>query len=148
MWVIFRGELVMLPSNSPMFLRMSRLYDQLFAGKFECTRQVSADKSPHHCALNVEGEGAVAFVDFICAKGCLVSALGVLHRGGASCRLRVGLRVPIHHLDRHVSVAGVDQQTCAVSPVNFPVCALLFEPTQPPRSDEAVPDAVTRIAIL
>jgi hypothetical protein len=29
----------------------------------------------------------------------------------------------------------LDQHPGTVSPVNFPVCAFLFEPGQPPRSD-------------
>src|SRR5208283_5392971 len=118
------GGLVMLPSNSPVFLRVSRLHDELIAGQLECARQVFTDKGPHQCALNVEGEGVSAFVDLIGAKGSLVAALRVLHRRSAG----PWLRVPIHHLDRRVAVARVDKQPGTVSPVNPPVCTFLLEP--------------------
>ena len=68
----------MLPGNSPVFIRASRLHDELFARELECARQVFADKGPHQCALNVIGEGVSAFVDLICAKGGLVAALRIL----------------------------------------------------------------------
>src|SRR5258708_32116447 len=100
------------------------------------------------CALNVIGEVVSAFVDLICAKGGLVAALRVLHRRSVGRCIRVGLRFPIHHLTRHVAVARVDKQPGAVGPVNFSVCALLFEPGQPPRSDKPVPDALISTAIL
>ncbi len=45
-------------------------------------------------------------------------------------------------------VARVDKQPGTVSPVNFPVCALLFEPHQPPRSDKSSPDALISTSIL
>jgi hypothetical protein len=42
----------------------------------------------------------------------------------------------------------LDKQPGTVSPVNFPVCAFLFEPGQPPRSVEASPEALISTAIL
>ena len=65
----------MFPSSSPVFIRASRLHDELFARELECARQVFAYKGPHQCALNVEGEGVRAFVDLIGAKGGLDTRL-------------------------------------------------------------------------
>ncbi len=134
----------MLPSNPPVFIRARRLHDELFAGQLVYARQVFADKGPHQCARNVIGKAVSAFVDLICAKGGFVAALRVLHRRSVGPRMRV----PIHHLDRHVAVARVDKQPGTVSPVNFPICAFLFEPGQPPRSDKPSPDALVSTAIL
>jgi hypothetical protein len=120
----------MLPSSSPVFIRASRLHDELFARELECARQVFADKGPHQCALNVEGEGVSAFVDLIGAKGGLVPALRIL-RGPSG---GLWLRVTFHDLDRQVSVAREDKQPGRVGPVNFPVCTFCFEPGQLPRS--------------
>jgi len=47
-----------------------------------------------------------------------------------------------------VAVARVDKQPGTVSPVNFTVCALLFEPGQAPRSDKPIFDALIATAIL
>src|SRR5271167_2722835 len=47
-----------------------------------------------------------------------------------------------------MAVAGVDKQPSTVSPVNFPVCAFLFEPGQPPGSDKPALDGLTVSAIL
>jgi hypothetical protein len=134
----------MLPSNSPVFIRARRLHDELFAGKLVYARQVFADKGPHQCPLNVIGKAVSAFVDLICAKGGFVAALRVLHRRSVGPRMRV----PIHHLDRHVAVAGEDKQPGTISPVNFSVRAFLFEPGQPLRSDKPSPDALISNAIL
>ena len=90
------------------------------------------------------GEVVSAFVDLICAKGGLVAALRILHRRS----LGPCLRVRIHHLDRNGAVARVDKQPGTAGPVSFPVCAFLFKPGQPPRSDKPSPDAVIDIAIL
>ena len=128
----------MLPSNSPGFIRARRLHDELFAGKFKYACQVFVDKGPHQGTLDVKGEVVSAFVDLICAKGGLVAAQCVLRRGGVGRCLQVGLWIPIHHLDRHVAVARVDKDAGTISPVNFPVCAFLFEPGQPPRADETI----------
>src|SRR5579864_2731250 len=138
MRVDLRRWLVMLPSYSPAFIRAIRLHDELVAGKVVYAFQIFADKGPHQCALDVIGEAVSAFVDLIGPKGGLVSALRVLNRRGVGpC-----LRILIHHLDRHVTVARVDKQPSAVSPVNFAVCALLLEPGKAPRSDELSPDSL------
>ena len=84
----------MLPSNSPVFIRARRLHDQLFARHVVYARQVFADKGPHQRTLNVIGEAVSAFVDLVCAKGCLVTALRVLHRRSVGRCLRVRLRIP------------------------------------------------------
>ena len=47
-----------------------------------------------------------------------------------------------------MAVARKDKQPSTVSPVNFPVCTRLFEPSQPPGSDKPVPDAAIAGAIL
>src|SRR5260370_41380404 len=49
---ILYTKLVMLPGNSPVFIRASRLYDELFAREIEHARQIFPDKGPHQCALN------------------------------------------------------------------------------------------------
>ena len=121
----------MLPSNSPVFIRASRLHDELFARELERARQVFADKGPHERAFNMEGKG-VSVVDLVRAKRGLVPALRILLRPSRS----LCLRVAFHHLDRHVAVAGEDKQPCRVGLVNLPVCALLFERGQPPCSDK------------
>jgi hypothetical protein len=85
-----------------------------------------------------------AFVDLICAKGSLVTALRILLRPGWSlCR-----RVAIHDLDRHVVVACEDKKPDRIGLVNLPVCALLFERGQPPCSDKSLTDAITSTAIF
>src|SRR5579859_6097944 len=86
-------NLIRLPGHSPVFLRVSRLHDELSAREFECARQVLADKRTHQRALDVEGEGVPALIDVIRAKGCLVAALRILHRRSVGRGLRVGLRV-------------------------------------------------------
>src|SRR5271165_4057590 len=134
----------MLPSNSPVFFRVSRLHDELFARELECARQIFTDKAPHQSALDVIGKAVSAVVDLIRAKGGLVAPLRVLHRRTAGH----WRRVPIHHLDRHVAVASVDKQPATVSTVSLPVCAFLFEPSQPPRSDKPLPGAFISQAIL
>src|SRR6516225_2526273 len=135
---------VMLPGNSPVLIRPSRLHDELFAGKLVYARQIFAYKGPRERALNVEREGVRAFVDLVCAKGGLVPPLRILVRPGWSpC-----LRFAFHNLNRHVAVARVDKHPGTVNPVRFPVCTLLFEPGQPPRADKPVPDALIDTAIL
>jgi len=134
----------MLPSNSPMFIRASRLHNELFTRELECTRQVFADKAPHQCDLDVESKGVGAFVDFMCAKGGLVAALRILLRPSRG----LCLRVTFHDLDRHVGIACEDKQPSRVGPVNFSVRALPFERGQPPRSDKPVLDGLGSTAIL
>src|SRR5712692_10547689 len=51
-----RSSLVVLPGNSPVFIRARRLHDELFARKVVYARQVFADKGSHQCALDVIGE--------------------------------------------------------------------------------------------
>src|SRR6266571_5764212 len=138
------GRLVMLPSNTPVFIGVRRLHDQLLAGQLEQARQVLAYEAPDQCALDVIGEGVSARVDLISAERGLVSALRLLHRpGGRPC-----LRVSIHDLDRHAAFAREDEHPAAVRPVDLPGSASLFEPDQPPCSDEPVPYALVDIAIL
>jgi len=126
------------------FIRARRLHDQLFAGELVYACQIPANKGTHQCALDVIGEGMGAFVDLVSAEGGFVSALRILHRpGGGPC-----LRVSIHDLNRHVAVGRVDKQSGTVSPLNFPVCAFLFEPGQSLRSDKPVLSALSATAIL
>src|SRR5579862_8201308 len=128
----------MLPCHSPMFLRMSRLHDELPAGEREGARQIFADQSPHQRALDVIVKRMSTFVDLIGAERRLITTLSVLH-GRRTMRLLGGLGIAIHHLHRHVPIARVYEQASTVCPVNFSVRALLFEPGQSPRSDKAVP---------
>jgi hypothetical protein len=128
--------LAVLPGNSRVFVRASRLHDELFAGKLVFALQVFADKAPRQRTLDVKAEVVRGFADRICAKGGFVFGLRLLHRRSIGYFLRTGLRVPIPHLHRHVAVACVHKQPGAVSPVNFPVRACLFEPCPPPRSDK------------
>ena len=83
----------MFPSSSPVFVRASRLHDELFARELECARQVFADKGPHERAFNMEGEG-VSVVDLVRAKRGLVPALRILLRPSRG----LCLRVAFHHL--------------------------------------------------
>jgi hypothetical protein len=62
-----RSRLVMLPSNSPVFIRARQLHDELFARKLIYARQVFAYQGAHQCAVNMILEGSSAFVDLICA---------------------------------------------------------------------------------
>src|ERR1700722_41936 len=146
--MIAEGSLVMFPGNSPMFVRDSRLHDELLTGKFKYACQVFADKSPYQCALNVKGQVMSRFVDLICTERRLSATRRILHWRSFVRRLSFGLRVLVHHLDRHVAVARVDQQPGAVNSVNLPVRTLLFEPGQPPGSDKPLPDVLIRAAIL
>src|SRR6516165_3021088 len=124
----------MLPRSFPVFVWVRRLHDELSAGKLVHSCQLLPYEGSHQRALNVKGEGVSAFVDLICAERGFVSALHISHRRSATpC-----LRVSVHHLDRHVAVARKDKQPGTVSPVNFPVCTRLFEPSQPPGSDKPV----------
>ncbi len=134
----------MLPGNSPVFIRAGRPHNELFAGELEYALEVFANKRPHQCAFDMISEIVSRFVDPVCTEGGFISALRVLRsRRRSSC-----LWVPVHHLDRHVAVARANEQPGTISPVSFTICALLFEPSQPPRSHEPPPDAVISIAIL
>src|SRR5215470_3145093 len=128
------GLLVVLPGNSPVLVRSSRLYDELPARELECARQVFTDESSHQCTLNVKSEGVRAFVYLICSVGCFVASLRILLRSGSG----LGLRVALHDLDRHVAVAGVNKHPATVDPVHVSICAGLFEPGETPCSDELV----------
>src|SRR5215472_8186225 len=105
------------------------------AGKLEHSLQILADKCADQRALNMKCKG-VRIVDLVSAERSLVATLRILNwRRAVSA-----LRVPVHHLDRHVSVARVNQQSDTVSLVNFPFCIWLFQRSQPPRSDELITD--------
>jgi hypothetical protein len=78
----------------------------------------------------VISEGVSAFVDHVSTIRRFVAALRILHR---STRTR-WLRVVVHDLHRHVAVGCVDEQPDTVSPMDFPVCSFLLEPSQSPRS--------------
>src|SRR6266571_9304193 len=141
---ISRRRSVMLPSNSPVFIGARRPHDQLRARQLEPARQVLAYEAPDQCALDVIREAVSAFVDLVSAERGLVSALRVLHRPrGRSCLL-----VSIHDLDRHAPFAREDEHPGTVGSVNVSVGIFLFEPGQPPGSDEPVPYALVDIAIL
>src|SRR5579864_36645 len=129
----------MLPSNSPLFFRMSRPHNKLFVGEFECAWQVFADKCSHQCTLHMEGEGVSGFVDLVRAKGGFVAPARILNGRIVGSCLRTGRWIPIHHLNRHVAVPCVDKQPGAVSLANRSVCALLLKPGEPPRSDKSIP---------
>jgi hypothetical protein len=58
-----------------------------------------------------------------------------------------GLPIAKHHLDRHVAVARVHEQSRAVRFANRSVCAGLFEPCQPPASDKAVLNSLFRVIV-
>jgi hypothetical protein len=128
----------MLPSNSPVLIRVRRLHDKLFAGECEYARQLFAWQRPHQCALNVEGESVSVCINLIGAIGGLVTALRILHRRSVS----PWLRIAIHHLNGHVAIARIDQQPGTVSFVNLPVCIRLFEPCQSSPPNKAVLDAL------
>ena len=51
LFLILYTKLVTLPGNSPVFIRASRLYDELFAREIEHVREIFADKGRHQCAL-------------------------------------------------------------------------------------------------
>src|SRR5438874_12629143 len=87
--MICGGGLVMLPSNSPVLIRVRRLHDKLFAGECEYARQLFAWQRPHQCALNVEGESVSVCINLIGAIGGLVTALRIRseeRRVGKECR--------------------------------------------------------------
>src|SRR5271155_1156923 len=133
---------LMLPGNSPVLIRASRLHDKLFAREFERARQVFADQAPYQCALDVIGK-CLSVVDLVSAKRGFVAALRILLRPNSSlCR-----RIAIHDLDRHVAVAGEDKQPVRVGLVSLPVCAFLFERCELPRSDKPVANAVISTTI-
>jgi hypothetical protein len=67
--VICRAGLVVFPRDFPVFVRASRLHDELLAGELERTGQIFADQSAHQGAFDVEGESMGAFVDFERTKG-------------------------------------------------------------------------------
>jgi hypothetical protein len=124
-------------------VRSRRLYDELVARKLVCAQQVFADKAPHQCSIHVKSEGMRAFVDVISTIGGLIAALRIL-RSQRGLRLRIAF----HDLDRHLPVARVDKHPATCNPVHLPVCTWLFEPGQPPRSNEPVSDALSDTAIL
>ena len=84
----------MLPGNSRVFVRASRLHDELFAGKLVFALQVFADKAPHQRTLDGKGEVVRGFVDRICAKGGFAAGLRLLHRSSLVifCGLACGFR--------------------------------------------------------
>jgi hypothetical protein len=51
--MIAESSLVMLPGNSPVFIRARRLHDELFAKKLKYARQVFADQGPNQGPLDV-----------------------------------------------------------------------------------------------
>src|SRR5579859_5797555 len=75
---VARGDLIVLPRHSPVFIWVRRLHDQVRARELVDARQLVADKRPHQCALNVKGERVSVLVDRIFAEGGFVAALRVL----------------------------------------------------------------------
>jgi hypothetical protein len=124
--VICRAGLVVFPRDFPVFVRASRLHDELLAGELERTGQIFADQSAHQGAFDVEGESMGAFVDFERTKGGLVPTLRVLLRSSVSLRLWAAF----HDLNRHVTVACEDEQPGRVGLLNFPVWTWRFERDQ------------------
>src|SRR5260221_14178238 len=115
---------VVLPSDSPVLVRVRRLHDQLSSGQLEQARQVLAHEAPDQGTFDVKRELARAFVNVVPAEGGLVPTLRVLHRPrGSSCLL-----VSVHDLDGHAALGREDEESGAVRAVNGSICALLFEP--------------------
>src|SRR5262249_55487677 len=66
---------IALPDYSPALIRTSRLHNELPSRQLVDAWQVFANKGSHQRTLNVESEPMSAFVNFVCAPGCLVATL-------------------------------------------------------------------------
>src|SRR5260370_18577596 len=137
------GRLVVFPGHAPVFVRICGIHEQLVSREFVGTWMILADETAHHGAFDMKNESVRVLVDLIGAKRGFVTALRILNPAG----LHGGLRVAVHHLDRHVAVAGVDEQPRAIRPVNRSGFVRLFYPYKPPSPDKPVLDLLLRGAL-
>src|SRR5215475_6539365 len=125
--------LITFPGHFPVLIRVERCHHELISRKFIHTFQIMPDQRSDQCTFNVKSE-SVCVVDLISTEGSLVATLCVLHRS----RLLLWRGIAIHHLNRHMPISRINQQSATVRFLNLRIRARFFERHQPPGANEGI----------
>ena len=139
-----RGRLVVLPGDGPVFIRPSRLDDQVsISGELVNAREVLADEEiPRYRSLHVMRQSMRRFIHVVAPEGRLVPILGVLVRL-SNCRLGV------HKLHGHMAVARIDRHAFRLRDrAGLAIRPWRIYAHQMPRSDQLFPCRVMACYLL